>query len=400
MGFWLEVVTLVVPGFNDSDAELRQMAEFLAGISPDIPWHVTAFHTDYKMRTRRHAARDAAPRRRIGRAAGLRYVYAGNLSGLIGSLEDTHCPGCGGALVERRGFRVLRNRLSSAGAVPRLRLRHTGRLGSHERKAMNSRRSAAPGIRSAPPSCAVCWKTCSSESRRRAVPVPGRPRLRRAACRPGLFGSRGRGGVPLARAAEARARGAARVSASRAASMAWPRPMWRPSRRPSAKSPSTPPSAVSRSSPSARLRPLLRNPVAFPAMGGAPGAHDASLCGPHERGRRSAAPARWPRSGGPAWYSWPPRISPTTGPVSVSRRFRRTAPARPIARAGFRMHRSRRHARFRAFPGDARRKPRHVAAPPPSRYCSKRCGASTRTCTWPPWTTRLRASSPATSGTR
>jgi pyruvate formate lyase activating enzyme len=49
LGFWLEIVTLVVPGFNDSDAELRDAAQFLAGLSPDIPWHVTAFHEDYKM---------------------------------------------------------------------------------------------------------------------------------------------------------------------------------------------------------------------------------------------------------------------------------------------------------------------------------------------------------------
>jgi pyruvate formate lyase activating enzyme len=113
MGFWLEVVTLVVPGFNDSDAELRQIAEFLAAISPDIPWHVTAFHRGYKML----GPADTPPETLLraaaaGRAAGLRYVYAGNLPGLAG-LEDTHCPGCGGALIERRGFRVLRNRLSA-----------------------------------------------------------------------------------------------------------------------------------------------------------------------------------------------------------------------------------------------------------------------------------------------
>jgi pyruvate formate lyase activating enzyme len=115
MGFWLEVVTLVVPGFNDSDAELRQIAGFLSDISPDIPWHATAFHKDYKML----GPADTPPETLLraaaaGRAAGLRYVYAGNFPGLAG-LEDTHCPGCGGALIERRGFRVLRNRLSSAG---------------------------------------------------------------------------------------------------------------------------------------------------------------------------------------------------------------------------------------------------------------------------------------------
>jgi pyruvate formate lyase activating enzyme len=119
MGFWLEVVTLVVPGFNDSEAELRQMAGFLYDISPDIPWHVTAFHQDYKMLGPADTPAETLLRAAaIGRAAGLRYVYAGNLPGLAG-LEDTHCPGCGGAAIERRGFRVLCNRLSATGRCPR-----------------------------------------------------------------------------------------------------------------------------------------------------------------------------------------------------------------------------------------------------------------------------------------
>jgi len=112
MGFWLEVVTLVVPGFNDSDAELRNIAGFLAGVCRDIPWHVTAFHNDYKMTGRDNTSPETLIRAAaIGRAAGLRYVYAGNLPGETGSLETTHCPNCGAAVVERRGFRVLRNRL-------------------------------------------------------------------------------------------------------------------------------------------------------------------------------------------------------------------------------------------------------------------------------------------------
>ena len=119
MGFWLEVVTLVVPGFNDSDSELRQMAEFLAGVSPDIPWHVTAFHQDYKMQGPENTPPETLLRAAgIGRAAGLRYVYAGNLPGQTGNLEDTHCPDCGESLVERRGFRVLRNRIASGGQCP------------------------------------------------------------------------------------------------------------------------------------------------------------------------------------------------------------------------------------------------------------------------------------------
>jgi pyruvate formate lyase activating enzyme len=117
MGFWLEVVTLVVPGFNDSDAELRAIAEFLAGVSREIPWHVTAFHQDYKMtgpeNTRPETLMRAAE---IGRAAGLRFVYAGNLPGDLGDLENTHCPSCGSLQIERYGFRVLSNRISPEGA--------------------------------------------------------------------------------------------------------------------------------------------------------------------------------------------------------------------------------------------------------------------------------------------
>lgn len=114
MGFWVEVVTLVVPGFNDGDAELRDIARYLAEISPDIPWHVTAFHRDYKM-----TEPDDTPVATLlraceaGREAGLRYVYAGNLPGRVGSWENTHCPGCGQAVIERFGYQVLRNRLRS-----------------------------------------------------------------------------------------------------------------------------------------------------------------------------------------------------------------------------------------------------------------------------------------------
>lgn len=111
-GMWLEVVTLIVPGYNDSDDELRDIARFLVSVSPDIPWHVTAFHSDYKMdetpdtpaRTLLHAAE-------IGYGEGLRYVYAGNLPGRTGRYENTYCPSCGNGVIERRGFTVLRNAL-------------------------------------------------------------------------------------------------------------------------------------------------------------------------------------------------------------------------------------------------------------------------------------------------
>jgi pyruvate formate lyase activating enzyme len=119
LGFWLEIVTLVVPGFNDSDQELGQIAEFLAGISPDIPWHVTAFHQDYKMTGPQNTPAQTLIRAaRIGRSAGLRFVYAGNLPGETEQLENTCCPRCGTAVIERFGFRVLRNRLAPDGTCP------------------------------------------------------------------------------------------------------------------------------------------------------------------------------------------------------------------------------------------------------------------------------------------
>jgi pyruvate formate lyase activating enzyme len=120
MGFWLEVVTLLVPGFNDSEGEIRDIGRFLASVSPDVPWHVTAFHPDYKMgqvaATRAHALVRAAE---IGKGEGLRYVYAGNLPGEVGPFENTYCPGCNGPLIERLGYRIRRDLLTpSGGACP------------------------------------------------------------------------------------------------------------------------------------------------------------------------------------------------------------------------------------------------------------------------------------------
>jgi pyruvate formate lyase activating enzyme len=118
MEFWLEVVTLVVPGFNDSDAELRDLAQFLASVSPDIPWHVTAFHADYKMLDRSDTSAAALLRAaELGLAAGLRYVYAGNLPGRVGPFENTWCPTCRGLLVARTGFTVRQDRLTPSGGV-------------------------------------------------------------------------------------------------------------------------------------------------------------------------------------------------------------------------------------------------------------------------------------------
>jgi pyruvate formate lyase activating enzyme len=119
MGFWVEIVTLIVPGFNDSDDELKRMAEFLASVSPDIPWHVTAFHQDYKMAEPENTSSQTLIRAAgIGKAAGLRFVYAGNMPGRTGELENTYCPNCHALLIKRLGFHVLEYRLTATGSCP------------------------------------------------------------------------------------------------------------------------------------------------------------------------------------------------------------------------------------------------------------------------------------------
>ncbi|MFQ5898554.1 MAG: radical SAM protein [Candidatus Methylomirabilia bacterium] len=112
-GFWLEVVTLVIPGFNDSDGELREIAKFLASVSPDIPWHVTAFHQEYRMTDRANTTEKTLLRAaEIGVSEGLRFVYAGNLPGRVGRFESTYCPTCGALLIERVGYTIVKDLLT------------------------------------------------------------------------------------------------------------------------------------------------------------------------------------------------------------------------------------------------------------------------------------------------
>lgn len=120
LGLWVEVVTLVVPGFNDSTEELLDAARFIRSVSPDIPWHVTAFHPDYKMldpvptsvKTILRAAE-------IGVEAGLNFVYAGNIPGRVSEYENTYCPQCRGLLIERTGYTIHGYHLTAAGKCPR-----------------------------------------------------------------------------------------------------------------------------------------------------------------------------------------------------------------------------------------------------------------------------------------
>jgi pyruvate formate lyase activating enzyme len=120
LGLWVEVVTLVVPGFNDSNEELMDAAQYIRSVSADIPWHVTAFHPDYKMtdpsptsvRTLLRAAE-------IGLEAGLNFVYAGNLPGYVDEYENTYCPNCRTLLIKRYGYVIEEYHLTEEGNCPK-----------------------------------------------------------------------------------------------------------------------------------------------------------------------------------------------------------------------------------------------------------------------------------------
>ncbi|MER3523443.1 MAG: AmmeMemoRadiSam system radical SAM enzyme [Ignavibacteria bacterium] len=126
LGIWVEVVTLVVPGFNDSNEELTDIARFLVSVSPDIPWHVTAFHQDYKMTEPENTPVETLIQAaEIGYEAGLHFVYAGNVPGRVGRYENTYCPTCSELLIERFGFMVRKNRLVD-GSCPKCKQRIPG----------------------------------------------------------------------------------------------------------------------------------------------------------------------------------------------------------------------------------------------------------------------------------
>jgi pyruvate formate lyase activating enzyme len=117
LGLWLEIVTLLIPGFNDSADEIDRLTAFIASVSPDIPWHVTAFHQDYRMTDHRDTDDDdLRAAAAIGKRNGLRFIYAGNRPGRVGALEHTSCPACGQILVERFGYHINAYRLTPTGA--------------------------------------------------------------------------------------------------------------------------------------------------------------------------------------------------------------------------------------------------------------------------------------------
>src|SRR3954471_23582773 len=119
-GFWVEIVTLVVPGFNDTPDELKAMADFLASVDPLMPWHMTAFHPDYKMTDgyRQTTVDDLMKIVEFGKAAGLKYMYPGNLPGQVGEWENTRCHHCNATVIRRYGFLVKENRVGPEGTCP------------------------------------------------------------------------------------------------------------------------------------------------------------------------------------------------------------------------------------------------------------------------------------------
>ena len=130
-GIWVELVTLLVPGFNDSESELRALTEFVATVSVDIPWHVTAFHQDYRMTDAPNTtAAMLARAAEIARDAGVRYVYAGNMPGRVGDLEHTNCHACGTRLISRYGYLIQEYRVTSAGCCPECGAAIPGRWGA------------------------------------------------------------------------------------------------------------------------------------------------------------------------------------------------------------------------------------------------------------------------------
>jgi pyruvate formate lyase activating enzyme len=119
MGFWVEVVTLIVPDMNDSTEELMDAGRFIASVSADIPWHVTAFHPNYQMSDKGSTPVKTLLRAaEIGQEAGLHFVYAGNLPGQVSTYENTFCPNCRSTLIERLGYVITGYHLSDEGACP------------------------------------------------------------------------------------------------------------------------------------------------------------------------------------------------------------------------------------------------------------------------------------------
>lgn len=124
-GIWIEITTLVVPGMNDSVSELKDIAEFISSVGKDIPWHISRFYPNYKM-TEVGATQPAvlAKAYELGKSAGLKYVYVGNLP--MGDKENTFCWSCGAEIIKRDGFRVKANKITEDSTCPKCNVKIDG----------------------------------------------------------------------------------------------------------------------------------------------------------------------------------------------------------------------------------------------------------------------------------
>lgn len=119
LGLWVEIVTLIVPGFNDSPGELLEIAGFIRSVSHNIPWHVSAFRPDYKMTDKpRTSVAQLLTAVDIGKKQGLNYIYAGNMPGSVGEYENTICHNCESILIDRQGYLIRKYRITAEGTCP------------------------------------------------------------------------------------------------------------------------------------------------------------------------------------------------------------------------------------------------------------------------------------------
>jgi pyruvate formate lyase activating enzyme len=112
LNIWVEITTLIIPGENDGDEELSQIARFIADLDPDIPWHISRFHPNYEFTDKLATPLDTLRKAfSIGKKEGLRYIYVGNV---MGESEDTSCPHCGQVLIQRQGFFVATQKVKDS----------------------------------------------------------------------------------------------------------------------------------------------------------------------------------------------------------------------------------------------------------------------------------------------
>ena len=113
LGIWIEITTLIIPTYNDSDQELRDIARFIKNLDERIPWHITAYYPTYRLTDKpRTPVKTLRKAREIGLSEGLRYVYEGNVPG-EGS-ENTFCYNCNNLLIQRLGFNIIENRIKDS----------------------------------------------------------------------------------------------------------------------------------------------------------------------------------------------------------------------------------------------------------------------------------------------